>query len=94
MEELFLRCEIEVVPCQAPYCVLRVARLTDTACQLADRIRCLDMKKELPALHAWDGNFCVPLELSEIVRVFAMDKTIQKKINPAPDWSVIRCGFN
>ncbi len=71
-----MRCEIEVVPCQAPYCVLRVARLTDTACQLADRIRCLDMKKELPALHAWDGNFCVPLELSEIVRVFAMDKRV------------------
>ncbi len=71
-----MRCEIEVVPCQAPYCVLRVAQLTNAAFQLADKIRCLDMKKDIPALHAWDGNFCIPLELSEIVRVFAMDKRV------------------
>lgn len=71
-----MRVQITVEGCENPFCEIHTAEENEKITSLAEKIKQMDDCGSPILLYGWDGDYCIPLKISDIYRVFSQDKKV------------------
>ena len=71
-----MKTEIKIENCLSPFCVIHTKEKTTAIENLASKIAQLDETGKSTVIPAWDGDYCLNLKLSQILRIYSQDKKV------------------
>ena len=71
-----MKTEIKIENCTSPFCVIHAKEKSQQIENLAAKIAQLDESGRITVIPGWDGDFCINLKLSQILRIYSQDKKV------------------
>ena len=71
-----MQVQIKVEKCEKPFCVIHAEAETDGIKQIAEKISMMDESGTSAVVSGWDGDYCIQVKQSELLRIFSMDKKV------------------
>ena len=71
-----MQTHIKIEPCEKPFCVIHAAEETDGIKAVAQKISMMDESGTSAAVSGWDGDYCIQVKTSELLRIYSLDKKV------------------
>lgn len=71
-----MQVQIKVEKCEKPYCVIHTEAETEGIKAVVQKISMMDESGTSAVVSGWDGDYCIQVKQSELLRIFSMDKKV------------------
>ena len=71
-----MQTQIKIELCEKPFCVIHAAEETEGIKAVVQKISMLDESGASAAVSGWDGDYCIQVKQSELLRIYSLDKKV------------------
>ena len=71
-----MQTQIKIEQCEKPFCVIHAACETEGIKSIAQKISMMDESGTNAAVCGWDGDYCIQLKQTELLRIYSLDKKV------------------
>lgn len=71
-----MQTQIKIEECEKPFCVIHTSQETEGIKALAEKISMMDESGFSALVCGWDGDYCIKVKQSEILRIYSQDKKV------------------
>ena len=71
-----MQTQIKIEQCEKPFCVIHTAEETDGIKAVAEKISMMDERGLNAVVSGWDGDYCIQVKQSELLRIYSLDKKV------------------
>ena len=71
-----MQTQIKIEQCEKPFCVIHTSKETDGIKAVAEKISMMDENGLNAAVAGWDGDYCIQVKQSELLRIYSLDKKV------------------
>jgi len=68
--------QIKIEQCEKPFCVIHASEETDGIKAVAEKINMMDERGLSAVVSGWDGDYCIQVKQSELLRIYSLDKKV------------------
>lgn len=71
-----MQTQIKIEQCEKPFCVIHASEETDGIKAVAEKINMMDERGLSAVVSGWDGDYCIQVKQSELLRIYSLDKKV------------------
>ena len=71
-----MQTQIKIEQCEKPFCVIHTSEETDGIKAVAEKINMMDERGLSAVVSGWDGDYCIQVKQSELLRIYSLDKKV------------------